>query len=68
MNTIKYVSSDQEWEFMLKELERKNFESEAEIIGKIQKYRYLSKNSTGIKAELYKKEMKKWQQKLKGFK
>lgn len=64
MNTIKYCT-ESEWIFTLREMERKSFESIADLIGKIKKYRCLANNSTGIQQQIYKKELIKLNKKLK---
>lgn len=66
MDTIKYITSEAEWQNTLKEFERKSFESHAHLIGLIAKYKHLAKNSIGLSQEIYKKELKKLNTKLKG--
>jgi len=59
------TENDREWQRVLNEIERRSFESHADLIGKISKFRYLAKNSIGIQQEIYKKELKKLNKKLK---
>lgn len=61
--TISYCT-EHEWEQAIKNIERKQFESLADLIGLVSKYRYLVKNSTGMQQEIYKKELNKVHHKL----
>ncbi len=59
-----YYSTEQEWQQAVDNINRKVFESTADLIGKIAKYRYCVKHSSGIQQEIYKKELKKLNKQL----